>query len=75
MARDRSHQVHTFTRRISEAADGRVLFGCSYGTAWAGCAATEVRRPGEPSPFAVSRAKRRNAARVRRFGNAAVEIR
>lgn len=66
MAKDRTHKVHTFSRLISETPSGLCVYGCSYGS----CVQTENRYRGEPSPFAVARAKRRNAARARRFSNA-----
>lgn len=65
----REHSVHDFRREICRALDGsaRVVFGCTHGNEWAGCSATEVRRVGEPSPSKVARAKRRMAARERRW--------
>lgn len=65
----RTH-VHRFTRPISEAADGLVVFGCGPVLPYGGCASTEVRYDWVPSPYAVARAKRRNAARERRYRSA-----
>lgn len=56
--------VHQLDRHVSDVGDGRVMYGCSGAPV---CSKTEVRRPGEPSPYAVDRAKRRMAARERRY--------
>ena len=47
-----THAVHDFRRLISESDSGAALYGCAF----PGCGATEVRRKGEPSPFAAKRA-------------------
>jgi hypothetical protein len=49
-----THSVHHFVRALSESDDGRAVYGCDH----ARCGATEVRRKGEPSPFAVKHAAR-----------------
>ncbi|MBX3031450.1 MAG: hypothetical protein KF809_14990 [Chloroflexi bacterium] len=62
-----STHVHRFTRLLSTAGDGRQLWGCEPAAPVTRCDRTEIRRPNEPSPFAVARAKRRMAARERRW--------
>ena len=49
------HTAHVFTRLVSESADGRAVYGCTFGR----CAETEVRAKGSPSPFADRRATTR----------------
>lgn len=56
----RDHEAHEFRRLISESDTGMAIFGCSF----ARCPDTEVRRKGEPSPFAV----KREAAKARKKG-------
>lgn len=56
------HEAHVFTRAVSTSDDGRVIFGCTFGR----CAATEIRRADERSPFALKREAAKRAAATRR---------
>lgn len=49
------HTAHEFTRLISTSDTGMAIYGCAFRR----CSETEVRRQGEPSPFATKRAVRR----------------
>lgn len=58
----RDHEAHQFSRLISESDTGQAVYGCTF----ARCPETEIRRKGEPSPFAQKRqaAKARKAVRA-----------
>lgn len=66
MPNRREHTAHDFSRLLSKGIDGRGVYGCSYGSAIAGCAETEVRAIGAASPFALKRQQQK--ARQRREG-------
>lgn len=57
------HTAHRPTRLVSRADDGRAVYGCAH----PGCAFTEVRHRGQPSPVITRRAARR-ASRKQRGG-------
>jgi len=61
------HSAHDFRRVVARSLDpidGRVIYGCAFSRSdFAGCAETEIRREGQPSPHAVKReAARRSSA-------------
>lgn len=62
------HSRHEFTRLLSTSDDGRALYGCAFraGGTVIGCAETEVRRVGAPSPHAIKRATAKAAAAKRK---------
>lgn len=65
------HTVHTFSRLISTSDTGMAIYGCSFRSdGVAGCSETEVRRPNQPSPYAVKRAQRQAAKKKPARGGA-----
>lgn len=62
------HQVHEFSRLVSTSDKGIAIYGCAFranGTVL-GCAETEVRQVGSPSPYAIKREAARVAAAKRK---------
>lgn len=62
------HSVHEFSRELSKTETGLALYGCAFrsGGTVIGCAETEVRRIGQPSPYAVKRQAAKVAAAKRK---------